>query len=302
MRARGSAGVGASAATRRHLRSYPLWFYLIPLAIFTMFLVVPTIASFYFSFTRWDLFTSEWIGLRNYQMFLSEPSLLSSARNTIVFAFVTTTLKVVLGFALALVLTSGIIARGYLRSVIFFPVLVSTIGVGLTFSVLMDPERGIINRALGAIGVDGPGWLTDPSLALLSVAAVDVWRGVGFATVIFIAGIVSIPREYYEAAKIDGATGLQVITQIIIPLAKPATITVIILALTGGLRSFDLIWAMTGGGPGFASDVLASAVYKQYQAGFYGLSTAGSVVLFLLVMVIVLPLNWWLNRGDDDAR
>lgn len=283
-------------------RSYPFWFYIVPLAIFAAFSVVPTIASFYFSFTRWDLFTAEWIGLRNYEMFLSEPSLVQSTVNTIFFAFSTMILKVVLGFALALLLTSQIIARGYIRSVIFFPVLVSTIGVGLTFSVLMDPSKGLINNVLAGVGVDGPGWLTDPNIALLSVALVDVWRGVGFATVIFIAGMVSIPAEYYEAAKMDGAGWWQITRNIVIPLAKPATVTVIILALTGGLRSFDLIWAMTGGGPGFASDVLASAVYKQYQAGFYGLSTAGSVVLFLLVMLIVLPLNWWLNRGDDDAR
>lgn len=249
MGSRSSAQSVALNSRRRINRSYPLWFYIVPLAIFTIFLVVPTIASFYFSFTRWDLFTSEWIGLRNYQMFLSEPSLLQSAGNTIFFAFVTAALKVVLGFSFALVLTAPIIARGYLRSVIFFPVLVSTIGVGLTFSVLMDPTKGLINKVLSGVGVEGPGWLTDPGLALLSIALVDVWRGVGFATVIFIAGIVSIPREYYEAAKIDGAGWWQVITQIIIPLAKPATITVIILALTGGLRSFDLIWAMTGEAP-----------------------------------------------------
>ncbi len=297
---RSSAAKRRKASAKSRLsRSYPLWFFIVPLAIFGVFRIVPTIASFYFSFTRWDLFTSEWIGLKNYQMFFSEPSLLSSAKNTLIFAFVTMGAKVVLAFALALVLTSGIIARGYLRSVVFFPVLVSTIGVGLTFSALMDPNKGLINTALAAIGIEGPGWLTNPDLALYSIALVDIWRGVGFATVIFIAGIVSIPAEYYEAARIDGASGWQVIRQIVIPLSKPATVTVIILALTGGLRSFDLIWAMTGGGPGFASDVLASAVYKQYQAGFYGLSTAGSVVLFVVVMVIVLPLNWYLNRGEE---
>ena len=172
-------------------------------------------------------------------------------------------------------MTSKIIARGYLRSVIFFPVLVSTIGVGLTFTVLMNPEQGLINKALGLVGISGPGWLTDPSLALFSVALVDVWKGVGLATVIYIAGIVSIPCDYYEAAEVDGASPWQLFRHITLPLARPATATVIILSLIGGLRSFDLIWAMTGGGPGFASDVIASVIYKQYQAGFYGLSTAG---------------------------
>jgi raffinose/stachyose/melibiose transport system permease protein len=205
---------------------------------------------------------------------------------------------VVIGMLLAVLLTSKIIARGYLRSVIFFPVLVSTVGVGLTFTVLMNPEQGLINQALGVVGINGPGWLTNPSLAIFSIALVDVWKGVGLATVIFIAGIVSIPSDYYEAAEVDGASKSNSFWHITVPLARPAIASVITLSLIGGLRSFDLIWTMTGGGPGFASDVIASVIYKQYQAGFYGLSTAGSVVLFLLVTVIIVPLTWWLNRHE----
>ena len=220
-------------------------------------------------------------------------------RNTLVYAIVTCGLKVVLGILLAQLLTSQIIARGFLRSVAFFPVLVSTIGVGLTFTVLMDPS-GVINNALALVGIEGPAWLVDPKTALLSVALVDVWKGVGLATVIFIAGIVSIPREYFEASAVDGASAFQRFWNIILPLSKPATTTVIILSLIGGLRSFDLIWAMTRGGPGFTSDVIASVIYKQYQAGFYGLSTAGNVVLFLLVTAIVLPLSRFFTRQEVD--
>ena len=152
--------------------------------------------------------------------------------------------------ALAVMLTSRIIARGYLRSVIFFPVLVSVIGVGLTFEVLMNPEKGLINNALGAIGIAGPGWLTNPHLAIYSIALVDVWKGVGLATVIYIAGLVSIPTEYYEAARVDGASSWDMFRHITLPLAKPATATVITLSLIGGLRSFDLIWSMTEGRAG----------------------------------------------------
>ena len=202
----------------------------------------------------------------------------------------------VLGFALGMLLTGPIIGRGYLRSVIFFPVLVSTIGVGLTFSVLLDPFNGVVNQVLATIGIQGPGWLTDPKMALLTVAAIDIWKGLGIATLIYIAGIVAIPQEYYEAAKVDGASSWELFRNITLPLARPATVTVVILSLIGGLRSFDLIWATTGGGPGFSSDVIASVIYKQYQAGFYGLSTAGNVVLFLVVAAIVVPLNIFLNR------
>ncbi|SEQ10010.1 carbohydrate ABC transporter permease [Microlunatus flavus] len=295
------AASGTTTKTGRARRKgpYPYWFLLAPGIIYLVFFVVPTLSSFYFSFTRWDLFTSRWIGLENYRTFFAEQALVIGLRNTVIYAVLTSGLKVVLGMALAVLLTSKIIARGYLRSVIFFPVLVSAIGVGITFTILMNPEKGLINTSLARVGIDGPGWLTNPSLALVSVALVDVWKGVGLATVIYIAGLVSIAGEYNEAAQVDGASRWQLFRTITLPLARPATASVITLSLIGGLRSFDIIWAMTRGGPGFASDVIGSVIYKQYQAGFYGLSTAGSVVLFLLVTVIVVPLTRWLNRGED---
>jgi raffinose/stachyose/melibiose transport system permease protein len=236
----------------------------------------------------------------NFVQFFREPGLVTGMINTVIFGVVTSGLKVVLGLLLGVLLTSQIIGRGFLRSVVFFPVLVSTIGIGITFQVLMDPFGGLINETLLAFGIEGPGWLTDPRYALLSVALVDVWKGVGLATVIYIAGIVSIPQEYFEAARVDGAGAVQNFWHIVLPLARPATVTVIILSLIGGLRSFDLIWAMTRGGPGFTSDVIASVIYKQYQAGFYGLSTAGNVLLFLLVTAIVVPLSRFLNRKEVE--
>lgn len=208
----------------------------------------------------------------------------------------TSGLKTVCGLLLAVLLTSNIFARGFLRTLVFFPVLVSTIGIGITFTVMMHPTRGIINVTLETLGIPGPGWLTNPALALFSVALVDLWKGVGLATLIFIAGLAAISPDYYEAARIDGATRLQQFFRITLPLVRPATITVVTLSLIGGLRSFDLIWAMTRGGPGFSSDVIASVIYKQYQAGFYGLSTAGNVILFALIAVIILPLTLWFNR------
>jgi raffinose/stachyose/melibiose transport system permease protein len=286
---------------RRKAKSpYPYWFYLPAAAIFATLFLLPTFASFFFSFTRWTLTDFTFIGLDNFIQFFQEPALVKGLTNTFIYAFITSTLKVVLGMLLGILLTSQIIARGYLRSVIFFPVLLSTIGVGTVFTAMMDPTKGLINKALASIGIEGPAWLVDPSLALLSVALVDVWQGVGLATVIYIAGIVSIPQEYFEAAKVDGASSFHSFWNITLPLARPATATVIILSLIGGLRSFDLIWAMTKGGPGFTSDVIASVIFKQYQAGFYGLSTAGNVVLFLIVTAIILPLSSFLNRKEVE--
>ncbi|MEN8582983.1 sugar ABC transporter permease [Arthrobacter sp. KBS0703] len=280
--------------------TYPYWFYLPAAVVYTALFLIPTFASFFFSFTRWTLTDFTFIGLDNFVQFFQEPALLKGLTNTFIYGLVTSALKVVLGMLLAVLLTSQIIARGYLRSVIFFPVLLSSIGVGIVFTILMDPSKGMINKALEVIGIQGPAWLVDPAWALLSVALVDVWKGVGLATVIYIAGIVSIPQEYFEAAKVDGASSFQSFFNITLPLARPATATVIILSLIGGLRSFDLIWAMTKGGPGFTSDVIASVIFKQYQAGFYGLSTAGNVVLFLIVTAIILPLSMFLNRKEVD--
>jgi raffinose/stachyose/melibiose transport system permease protein len=292
--------IATPARPARRKSPYPYWFCLPAALIFFVFFIVPTFSSFFFSLTRWDLTNWEFIGLDNFVNFFQEPALVIGLKNTLIYAVVTCGLKVVLGMALALLLTSPIIARGFLRSVAFFPVLVSTIGVGLTFTVLMDPSNGLINKSLAAIGIQGPAWLVDPKFALLSVALVDVWKGVGLATVIFIAGIVSIPREYFEASAVDGASAFRRFWHIVLPLSKPAITTVIILSLIGGLRTFDLIWAMTRGGPGFTSDVIASVIYKQYQAGFYGLSTAGNVVLFILVTAIVFPLYRFFTRQEVE--
>jgi raffinose/stachyose/melibiose transport system permease protein len=279
---------------------YPYWFVAPAALVFAVLFILPTLASVWFSLTRWDLTTAEFIGLDNFRQFFSEPFLVQGLGNTLIYAVATSGLKTTLGLLLAVFLTSNVFAQGLLRNIVFFPVLVSTIGVGLTFQALMHPTKGMINVGLSTLGITGPGWLTNADLALYSIAIVDVWKGTGLATLIYIAGLASIGQEYYEAARIEGATPRQVFWKITVPLVKPATITVIILSLIGGLRSFDLIWAMTRGGPGFSSDVLASVVYKQYQAGFYGLSTAGNLILFLLIALIIIPLAWFLNRNEVE--
>jgi raffinose/stachyose/melibiose transport system permease protein len=300
MAAISEAGAAPASAppVRRRRSPYPMWFILPAAIIYGLLFLFPTFSSAWFSLTRWNLFSSSFIGLDNFAQFFREPFLIQGLTNTVIFAVTTSGLKVVLGLGLAVLLTSPNVWRGYLRSVVFFPVLVSTVGVGITFTVLMHPTQGMINEALALVGIKGPGWLTDPKLALYSVALVDVWRGVGLATVIYIAGIVSIPKDFYEAARIDGSTSWQSFRYVTLPLCRPATVTVVTLSFIGGLRTFDLVWAMTRGGPGFSSDTISSVIYKQYQAGFYGLSTAGNVVLFILIAVLVVPLTMFLNRRE----
>jgi raffinose/stachyose/melibiose transport system permease protein len=279
---------------------------LVPSATLYMILFfVPTILSLFFSLTRWTLQSWQFIGIDNFKLYFSEENLRIGFRNTIVYAVVTSGLKVIIALYLANFLSTKLRASGFMRSVMFFPTLVSTIGVGITFSILMDPYEGVINHTIKLlakiIGVttDGPGWLVDPNLLpILSVAFVDVWKGVGIATLIYIAGIAAIPRDYYEASSIDGASARQQFYKVTLPLVRPAMFSVIILSFVGGLRSFDLIWAMTGGGPGFISDVVASINYKQYTSGYYGLSTAGNVILFVFVTVLVFPLSRFLNKKE----
>ena len=290
--------VGTARKTIRHTYSY--LFYLPAGLVYLVFFAVPTVIAFYFSMTRWTLFDSQFIGLENFRDFFQEQSLRIGLRNTLIYAVLTSGLKVVLGMLFAVLLTAPLRSRGFLRSVVFFPVLVSTVAVGITFQVLLQPDLGVVNSVLAHVGLTGPDWLGDPKTALVSVALVDVWKGVGLATVIYIAGILSIPTDYYEAVAVDGGGPLRKFWSITLPLASPATFTVILLSLIGGLRSFDLIWTMTGGGPGFSSDTMASIIYKQYQAGFYGLATAGNIVLFVLVSVIVFPMSRYFNSREVE--
>ncbi len=284
---------------RAILRTYPYWFYLPAALVFGVFFVVPTALAFYFSLTRWTLFNATFIGFENYTDFLGDPQLMAGLRNTLIYAVITSGLKVIISLPLAMLLTSRIRLKGLFRGIIFFPVLVSTVAVGITFATLMQPSAGLINTVLGSLGLPQPDWLGNPKFALYSVALVDVWKGIGIAMVINIAGILSIPLEYFEAARLEGGTWVK-FRHVILPMARNATFTVILLSFIGGLRTFDLIWTMTHGGPGFASDVLTSVIYKEYQAGFYGLSTAGNVVLFILVTIIVYPLMRFFNRLEIE--
>lgn len=279
-------------------RTYSYWFLLPAGLIYGLLFLLPTVMSFFFSMTRWTLSEWEFTGLENFAMFFSEASLNIGLVNTIFYAVVTCGLKVVFGFLLAVLLTSGLRTKNVLRSLVFFPTLVSTVAVGITFSNLLHPTMGAVNRAFAFIGLTGPDWLGDVNIALFSVALVDVWKGVGIALVIFIAGIMAIPAQYYEAMSIDGGSSFQKFRNLTIPLSRPAINSVIMLAFIGGLRSFDLVWTMTGGGPGFATDLIASIIYKQYCSGFYGLATAGNVVLVILVSAVTFPLYRFLSAKE----
>ena len=289
----------SNARPRAVLRTYPNWFYLPAAIVFGVFFLVPTALAFYFSLTRWTLFDATFIGLDNYvDVPGRSPAHVRAAQHD----------HLCRAHERA---QSHHLAAARHAAHLEHPAQGASPGHHLLPGARQHRRRrdhvlprscsrpmGLINTALGFLGLPQPDWLGNPSLALYSVALVDVWKGVGLATVIFIAGILSIPLDYFEAARLEGGTWVK-FRHVIIPLARNATFTVILLSFIGGLRSFDLIWTMTHGGPGFASDVLTSVIYKEYQAGFYGLSTAGNVVLFILVTIIVYPLMRFFNRHGD---
>ena len=282
-------------------KMYSTWFLVPAMIVFLLIFIIPTMASFFFSMTVWDFKNWRFTGLDNFIMFFSERSLNIGIKNTLIYAVLTSGIKVILAFFIAVFLTGKIKTKNIQRSIIFFPNLVSTMAIGITFTAMMHPTRGLINRALSTFVESKINWLGNPDLALFSIIGVDIWKGLSIATVIYVAGIQAIDRTYYEAAEIDGANGRQKLFAITAPLARPAMNSVIILSFIGGLRSFDLIWAMTGGGPGFATDVMASIVYKQYAAGFYGLSTAGNVIMFIMIALLAFPLQKFLLSREVDS-
>jgi raffinose/stachyose/melibiose transport system permease protein len=277
-----------------------MWFIAPLLVVFVVFFIVPTLISFFFSLTIWNLSEFRFVGLYNFITFFSEYSLNIGIKNTLIYSTMTSGLKVVLALGLAVLLTSSIKTKHLVRSIVYFPNLVSTVAVGITFSSLMHPTRGLFNAFIERFGIEGPNWLGNPDLALFSVIATDVWKGLSVATIIYIAGLQAIPETYYEAAAIDGASGRQRFRFITLPLVRSSMNSVIILSFIGGIRSFELIWTMTGGGPGFATDTLASIIYKEYASGFFGLSTAGNVIMFFLIVVLVFPLYRFIISREVD--
>ncbi len=283
---------------RKKLYSYQ---FLLPVAIiYGLLFLLPTVLSFFFSATIWTLSDYRFVGLQNFITFFTEPSLSTSVTNTILFAVLSCAGKVVVGFLLAVYLDSRRRSQNFLLSAIYFPHLISALAIGLAFSSLLHPTKGLINTTLALFGIDGPDWLGNTDIALFSIIFTDIWKDVGVATIIYLAGIRAIPKSYYEAAALDGCSRWDAFWHITLPLSRPSINTVIILAFIGGMRTFDMVWAMTKGGPGYATDVLASVIYKQYAGGYYGLATAGNVVMLLLISLLAFPLYRYLLNKERD--
>jgi raffinose/stachyose/melibiose transport system permease protein len=276
---------------------YPFYFSAGALILYSLFLVLPGLLGFYLSFTDWNRYSSEisFIGFQNFELIFSKQNYWDSISNTIIFTVVTIVLKTLFALILALLLTRGLKRFfNFHRAIIYLPSIIPMIVVGIIFKSILHPSTGVLNEFLRGVGLDfmAQKWLTNPDLALYSVALVDTWKGVGFIMVILIAGILVIPVEYYEAAQIDGANRWDELWNVTLPLLMPTLTVTTVLNLLYGLKVFDIVWVLTNGGPGYATETVYTVVFKEFSKGRYGVSTALSTLLF----VIMSTCGYWLIK------
>jgi len=287
-------------------RAYPFYFVGGALVLYGVFFVLPSILGFVYAFTDWNSYSTDvnWVGLDNFKtIFSSGQGYLSFIKNTIVFTAATIVLKTVIALALALLFTSGARRLSHLyRLVVYLPAVLPILVVSLIFKSILNPATGLLNTSIRGAGLDfmAQRWLTDPSLALSSVIGVDVWRGVGYIMVILIAGLQAIPKDYYEAAAIDGASGWKSLIKITLPLLMPVLAVTTVLNLLYGLKVFDIVYVLTNGGPGRVTDTVYTAVFQDFSKGRYGVATALSSLLFVIMVVLGYFTIRLMHREEVD--
>lgn len=283
--------------------NYPFYFALGALVLYLVFMIIPGIAGIAYSFTDWSSYTTKvnFIGLENFKtVFSASENYLLYIKNTFIFTMVTIVLKTVLGLALALLLTEGVKHLAYFyRVLIYLPVVLPMLAIALIFRSILEPATGFLNTALREVGLGvlAQKWLVNPHIALYSVIGVDTWAGVGYIMVILIAGLQSIPREYFEVAEVDGAGFWARLIWITLPLMMPAIIIVTVLNLLYALKVFDVVYALTNGGPGYATDVIYTAIFDTFGQGQWGLGTAFSSLLFVFMGVLGYFVIRLMDRG-----
>lgn len=296
------------AHRRRRLqqRHWAPYAFLAPLlAFFVVFFLAPIGFSLYLSFTNWNPLSSpRWIGLRNYEYLLTlDPRFWRTILNTFVFAFGTVAIGIPISLVIAF-LVNGSKGKAFWRSVYWLPMITNVVAVGFVWWLIMHPSYGVLNRMLALVGIRGPAWLADPNTAMLSVIIVAVWIGIGQNMLLFSAGLEGIPRNYYEAARIDGANALQSFVHVTLPLLRPTLLFVTVTSFIAGMGSFTLILVMTAdspGGPINSTNVTALYMYQMaFQDLRMGRAAATAFILFAIIFVITLVQLRIFRRGGVD--
>lgn len=286
-------------------RIYPTYFAAGALLLYTVLFVIPSIIGIGYSFTDWSVYSSElnFVGLENYvTAFSSDYNYTKYLANTLEFTLVTTVLKNALGLLLALILTKRVRLLNFHRAVMYVPSVLSALIVGMIFRSILNPKIGLLNVSLRAMGLGGLAqpWLTDSKIAFGSVMAVDIWKGMGYIMTIFIAGIMSVPPVYFEAADIDGANGWQRFRYILLPMLSPTIAVTTVLNVIYGLKIFDMVYSLTNGGPGFATEVLYTGVYKEFGLGRYAMGTTLSSIMFIFMLLTGYFMIKLLTRNEES--
>jgi len=273
--------------------------YLLHLLIFTTF---PVIFSIVLTFFNWNIISPlEWNGLGNWKHVISDRLFWKSILNTLKFLAVHIPLQIVIALALAEVLNQKIRLRGFFRAAFFMPVVISGVVVTIMWQQLLGYENGIINQLLISVGLGKVGWLTDPDVAMISIALMATWKNVGLYVILFLVGLQTVPKQYYEAADLEGASHWQKFTKITIPMINPTIFMVVVLSTLGGFSLFIEPYVMTGGGP--MNSTLSAVLYIYKEAfEYYHMGYSATLGLFfaLLIVIIVIIQKRFIEKERHD--
>jgi ABC-type sugar transport system permease subunit len=270
--------------------------------VFTVFMFVPILLAFYISLNEWTLIGyPTFVGLGNYLDMLEDSEFLRAFYNTGVYTVGTVPTSIALGLAVAVGLNLKLPGRTLLRSIFFVPVIISLVAVALIAGWIFNDNYGIINAALNAVGIGSVPWLSSSKWAMTSLVIATLWIRLGFNMVVYLAALQSIPAELYDAARVDGAAAWKRFRHITWPLLGPTTFLLVIINIIYSLHVFDLIYVMTGGGPGFSTTVLVQYIYQMaFTEGQMGYASAIGVVLYLLLLVFTV-FQWWVTRQGENV-
>ncbi|CAM4412901.1 sugar ABC transporter permease [Paenibacillus alkaliterrae] len=290
------------------LRQMKFQLFLLPiLLIYTLFSIYPLLKSVLLSFTNFDGYvkTYDFVGLNNYMKIFTDDALVSGISFTLLFAFASTILITVLAIPLAIMLDQNFWSKNVHRAIFFFPSIPSGLLLAYIWGFILAPiSSGVLNGVLEALFGMGPQpWTSDPVLAKASTIVITAWAATGWHAVLYLAFLQSISKDYYEAAAIDGATRWQQIRLITLPLLAPAMTISVMLLLTGGLKVFEIPFALTRGGPGFETHTITQViVLRGISETQYGLASAMSVVFFLIVLAIAIFQVKFMQKREERIQ
>lgn len=258
--------------------------------ILVIILAIPLVYSFVISFFDTNLKVNgigDFVGLKNYISALTDPYFMGSAKTTVIFTVGVVILEFLLGLGIALLLNTNVVGKNIYFSIIIIPMMITPVAVGLTWRLLLHSELGIVNYLLGILGISGKAWLADSSLALKTVMFIDIWQNVSYMVLVILAGLVSLSMEPYEAARVDGASAWQRFRYLTLPMMRPTFMVVILNRAITALKTYDLIYVLTKGGPGVETEVIS---YHIYQEAFRNLEIGSASAMSYLLALAIVPI------------